>query len=131
MYCHSYVDNYYTNHFQNRMINVIHNMGGSIRKDMVSKVTHLIASSCTGEKYRYAATFNVPVMTEAWVFSCWEKRNEVGFSATSDEMVCGAIIFDLGIFRNYIVHKNICLLLHIILRKLPQLHIIYLLVIKI
>lgn len=36
-----------------RLINMIHHMGGSIRKEAASKVTHLIANCCTGEKYRY------------------------------------------------------------------------------
>lgn len=36
-----------------RLIIMIHQMGGSIRKDPGSKVTHLIANCCGGEKYRY------------------------------------------------------------------------------
>ncbi|PSN46974.1 hypothetical protein C0J52_11128 [Blattella germanica] len=71
----------------NRLITLIHNMGGSIRKDMVAKVTHLIANGCGGEKYQYAVTFRLPVMSEAWVYSLWEKRNEVPLSATSEEMM--------------------------------------------
>ncbi|XP_046989203.1 protein ECT2 isoform X1 [Schistocerca americana] len=72
----------------NRMITLIHNMGGSIRKDMVAKVTHLIANNCGGEKYRYAVTFRVPIMSDTWVYKCWEQRDNVGFSAVSDEMMC-------------------------------------------
>ncbi|XP_049800444.1 protein ECT2 isoform X5 [Schistocerca nitens] len=72
----------------NRMITLIHNMGGSIRKDMVAKVTHLIANNCGGEKYRYAVTFRVPIMSDTWVYKCWEQRDKVGFSAVSDEMMC-------------------------------------------
>lgn len=71
----------------NRMITLIHNMGGSIRKDMVAKVTHLIANNCGGEKYRYAVTFRVPIMSDTWVYKCWEQRDKVGFSAVSDEMM--------------------------------------------
>jgi len=73
---------------QNRLITFIHNMGGSIRRDMVSKVTHLIANTCGGERYQYAVTFRVPVMSETWVFAMWEKRNEKALSAVSEEMVC-------------------------------------------
>lgn len=72
----------------NRMITLIHNMGGSIRRDMVSKVTHLIANTCGGDKYQYAVTFRVPVMGEKWVHAMWEKRNEIGLSAASEEMMC-------------------------------------------
>lgn len=72
---------------QNRLIMLIHNMGGSIRRDMVSKVTHLIANSCGGDKYQYAVTFRVPVMSETWVHDMWEKRKETTVSAASEEMV--------------------------------------------
>jgi hypothetical protein len=72
---------------QNRLITLIHNMGGSIRRDMVSKVTHLIANSCGGDKYQYAVTFRVPVMSETWVYAMWEKRKETAVSAASEEMV--------------------------------------------
>ncbi|KAJ9588187.1 hypothetical protein L9F63_018451, partial [Diploptera punctata] len=70
----------------NRMITLIHNMGGSIRKDMVSKVTHLIANNCGGDKYQYAVGFRVPVMSETWVHTLWERRNDISLSATSEEM---------------------------------------------
>lgn len=72
----------------NRLITFIHNMGGSIRRDMVSKVTHLIANTCGGERYQYAVTFRVPVMSETWVYAMWEKRNEKALSAVSEEMMC-------------------------------------------
>lgn len=55
---------------------------------MVSKVTHLIANACGGDKYQYAVTFRVPVMGEKWVHAMWEKRNEITLSAASEEMVC-------------------------------------------
>lgn len=63
-------------------------MGGSIRRDMVAKVTHLIANTCGGDKYQYAVTFRVPVMSETWVYAMWEKRNEKALSAASEEVVC-------------------------------------------
>jgi hypothetical protein len=70
------------------MITLIHNMGGSVRRDVGLKVTHLIANACKGDKYEYAVTFRVPVMGEKWVPAVWEKRNEIGLSAASEEMVC-------------------------------------------
>ena len=63
-------------------------MGGSIRKDMVSKVTHLIANCCGGEKYQYAVAFRVPVMSETWINTLWERRNDISLNATNEEMVC-------------------------------------------
>jgi hypothetical protein len=74
--------------FQNQMITLIHNMGGSVRRDMVSKVTHLVANACGGEKYQYAVTFRVPVMGEKWIHAMWEERNEKALSAACEEMVC-------------------------------------------
>ena len=56
-------------------------MGGSIRKEIVSKVTHLIANSCGSEKYRYAITFRVPIMSVGWVHNAWAMRTQVGFNA--------------------------------------------------
>ena len=35
-----------------RSFNMIQQMGGSILKEMSSRVTHLIADICTGDKYR-------------------------------------------------------------------------------
>lgn len=64
-----------------RLIQLIHNMGGSIRKDMVSKVTHLVAHKCGGDKYQYALTFRVPVMAASWVHNAWAMRAQIGFSA--------------------------------------------------
>ncbi|KAJ8983138.1 hypothetical protein NQ317_014713 [Molorchus minor] len=60
-----------------KLVPLIHHMGGSIRKEMSAKVTHLIANVCGGDKYQYAATFRVPVMNIQWVYSCWEHRHEL------------------------------------------------------
>lgn len=62
-------------------------MGGSIRKDMSAKVTHLIANVSGGDKYQYAATFKVPVVHQSWVISSWEQRNNLEFYATMDVFV--------------------------------------------
>lgn len=70
-----------------RLIPLIHHMGGSIRKEMVAKVTHLIANSCGGEKYQYANTFKVPIMAQSWVTTCWERRDDVSCCATDDELI--------------------------------------------
>ncbi|KAK9879703.1 hypothetical protein WA026_006763 [Henosepilachna vigintioctopunctata] len=67
-----------------KLVPLIHHMGGSIRKDMSAKVTHLIANSCGGNKYQYAATFKVPVMGQSWVLAAWEERYNLSFSATAD-----------------------------------------------
>ncbi|XP_022908633.2 protein ECT2 isoform X1 [Onthophagus taurus] len=67
-----------------KLVPLVHHMGGSIRKEMSAKVTHLIANVAGGDKYQYAATFRVPIMHLNWVFSSWENRNDVNFTSTID-----------------------------------------------
>ncbi|XP_053601544.1 protein ECT2 isoform X6 [Plodia interpunctella] len=69
------------------LITLIHYMGGSIRKDMSSKVTHLIAAAATGEKYRYASGFGLPVLARSWVDACWERRDDPACLATDDAII--------------------------------------------
>ncbi|CAH0406032.1 unnamed protein product [Chilo suppressalis] len=71
------------------LITLIHYMGGSIRKDMSSKVTHLIAAAATGEKYRYATMFALPVLDRSWVHACWERRDDPACLATNDDVIKG------------------------------------------
>lgn len=42
---------------QSRMAELVHHMGGSIRKDFSSRVTHLVANCTGGEKYRVSGLF--------------------------------------------------------------------------
>ncbi|XP_045760563.1 protein ECT2 isoform X6 [Maniola jurtina] len=69
------------------LITLIHYMGGSIRKDMSSKVTHLIAAAATGDKYRYASGFGVPVLARSWVDACWDRRDDPECFATNDPII--------------------------------------------
>ncbi|XP_026726143.1 protein ECT2 isoform X1 [Trichoplusia ni] len=69
------------------LITLIHYMGGSIRKDMSSKVTHLIAAAATGDKYRYASGFGLPVLARSWVDACWERRDDPACLATNDDVI--------------------------------------------
>lgn len=62
-------------------------MGGSIRKEMEYKITHLVANYPSGDKYQYASTFNIPVMSESWITSAWENRHVVGYSCKSSNIV--------------------------------------------
>lgn len=68
-----------------RLVNLIHSMGGSIRKDMNSKVTHLICNTSGGEKYQYAMTFRLAVVRSAWVYQAWENRDVPNFIAINEE----------------------------------------------
>ncbi|XP_053956531.1 protein ECT2 isoform X1 [Anastrepha ludens] len=68
-----------------RLVNLIHSMGGCIRKDMNSKITHLICNQSGGDKYQYAKTFRLTVVRPAWVYGAWERRDELQFRATTDD----------------------------------------------
>ncbi|CAH1117797.1 unnamed protein product [Phaedon cochleariae] len=70
-----------------KLVPLIHHMGGSIRKEMSAKITHLIANVGGGDKYQYAATFRLPVMNLQWVHASWEHRHQLDFNATSDTFV--------------------------------------------
>lgn len=67
------------------LVDLIHAMGGSIRKDLNTRVTHLICNQSTGEKYQYAMTFRLIVIRSNWVHKAWERRSEVDFFAVNPE----------------------------------------------
>lgn len=62
-------------------------MGGAIRKDMTSKVTHLICNKAGGEKYQYAMTFRLSVVRPDWVYNAWENRDVPNFSSISNDFI--------------------------------------------
>ncbi|OWK05901.1 ECT2, partial [Cervus elaphus hippelaphus] len=60
-------------------------MGGVIRKDFNSKVTHLVANCTQGEKFRVAVSLGTPIMKPEWIYKAWERRNEQDFCASVDD----------------------------------------------
>lgn len=64
-----------------RLFDMIHAMGGSIRKDMHESCTHLISPTSSGKKYHYAKIFGVTVVRATWIETAWEHRDELDFSA--------------------------------------------------
>ncbi|XP_063224169.1 protein ECT2 [Bacillus rossius redtenbacheri] len=74
-----------------RLATYVHSMGGGIRRAMVTKVTHLVSNCCMGEKYQYAVTFRVPIMSEAWVMACWERRHDLAAHAASEELMANKL----------------------------------------
>ncbi|CAL7948622.1 unnamed protein product [Xylocopa violacea] len=70
-----------------KLINMIHNMGGSIRKEMGAKVTHLIANCCGGDKYRYAVTFRVPIMSMDWVTALWNAKDDISSYGNNEQLI--------------------------------------------
>uniref|UniRef100_A0A671MRW7 Epithelial cell transforming 2 n=1 Tax=Sinocyclocheilus anshuiensis TaxID=1608454 RepID=A0A671MRW7_9TELE len=68
------------------LVNLVHHMGGTIRKDFDStKVTHLIARSTHGEKYRLAVCMGTPILTPEWIHKAWEHRDDINFHAGNEE----------------------------------------------
>uniref|UniRef100_A0A182QYH4 Protein ECT2 n=1 Tax=Anopheles farauti TaxID=69004 RepID=A0A182QYH4_9DIPT len=67
-----------------QLVHLIHSMGGSIRKGMDTKVTHLICNSSGGEKYRYAMTFRLAIIRPSWVLEAWKHRHDPNFSAVAE-----------------------------------------------
>uniref|UniRef100_A0A8C8GMF7 Protein ECT2 n=1 Tax=Oncorhynchus tshawytscha TaxID=74940 RepID=A0A8C8GMF7_ONCTS len=65
------------------LVNLVHHMGGSIRKDFSTKVTHLIAYSTHGEKYKLAVCMGTPILTPKWIHKAWEHRDD--FHAGDEE----------------------------------------------
>ncbi|KAF7651928.1 hypothetical protein LDENG_00103440 [Lucifuga dentata] len=63
------------------LVNLVHHMGGTIRRDFSTKVTHLIAYSTHGEKYRLAVCMGTPILTPSWIHQAWERRADVSFHA--------------------------------------------------
>ncbi|MEQ2256253.1 hypothetical protein ILYODFUR_022418, partial [Ilyodon furcidens] len=67
------------------LVNLVHHMGGAIRKDFNSKVTHLVACSTHGEKYRLAVCMGAPILSPSWILNAWERRDNVHFHANDEE----------------------------------------------
>uniref|UniRef100_H3AXS6 Epithelial cell transforming 2 n=1 Tax=Latimeria chalumnae TaxID=7897 RepID=H3AXS6_LATCH len=53
-------------------------------KEISSKVTHLVANTTYGEKFRVAVSMGTPIMKADWIFKAWEKRNELDFCAAAE-----------------------------------------------
>ncbi|XP_035997522.1 protein ECT2 isoform X6 [Fundulus heteroclitus] len=67
------------------LVNLVHHMGGIIRKDFSTKVTHVVAKSTHGEKYRVAVCMGTPILSPAWIQKAWERRDDVHFHANDEE----------------------------------------------
>ncbi|XP_077059143.1 protein ECT2 isoform X2 [Siphateles boraxobius] len=68
------------------LVNLVHHMGGTIRKEFDSaKVSHLIAHSTHGEKYRLAVCMGTPILTPEWIRKAWEHRDDINFHAGNEE----------------------------------------------
>uniref|UniRef100_A0A8C6YBY8 Epithelial cell transforming 2 n=1 Tax=Naja naja TaxID=35670 RepID=A0A8C6YBY8_NAJNA len=68
-----------------KLVTLVHHMGGIIRRDFSSKVTHLVANSTQGDKFRVAVSLGTPIMKAEWIYRSWERRNDIDFCAADEE----------------------------------------------
>ncbi|XP_052783729.1 protein ECT2-like isoform X2 [Mya arenaria] len=62
-------------------VDLVHYMGGNVRRDFKSTITHLVANSTDGEKYEYAVGLDKPIMSPDWLNRVWTERDKVDFRA--------------------------------------------------
>ncbi|KAG7272234.1 hypothetical protein CRUP_009936 [Coryphaenoides rupestris] len=67
------------------LVNLVHHMGGTIRKDFSAKVTHLITHSTHGEKYKLAVCMGTPILAPSWIHKAWDRRDHVCFHADDEQ----------------------------------------------
>lgn len=56
--------------FEVRLVTLVHHMGGVIRKDFNSKVTHLVANCTQGEKFRVCKLEYFCVFQNSIIWEC-------------------------------------------------------------
>ncbi|KHJ39950.1 BRCA1 protein [Trichuris suis] len=70
-----------------RYVDLVHYMGGSVRRNFTLSVTHIVANTTQSSKYRLAVGMGKRAMHESWVLKTWEKRNIPMTSALSPELL--------------------------------------------
>lgn len=68
-----------------KLVTLVHHMGGVIRKECNSKVTHLVANCTQGEKFRVAVSLGTPIVKPEWIYKAWERRDDQCFCADADD----------------------------------------------
>ncbi|KAL3848234.1 hypothetical protein ACJMK2_019105 [Sinanodonta woodiana] len=68
------------------LVDLVHHMSGSVRKDIKCNVTHLVANCTGGYKYNFAVGVGIPIMGIAWVENVWGERNNTDVRADSEQM---------------------------------------------
>ncbi|XP_066924148.1 protein ECT2-like [Clytia hemisphaerica] len=71
----------------NQLADLVHFMGGSVRRDFSGKITHLVANLAQGQKYKNAVNLGKHIMTDGWVLEAWEKRHTSSFKASESSFV--------------------------------------------
>ncbi|XP_071084886.1 protein ECT2-like isoform X1 [Haliotis cracherodii] len=69
------------------LVDLVHHMAGSVRKDINTKVTHLVANCGGSQKYRFAVSVGIPIMSEDWVHRAWAERENTDLKADCKKMM--------------------------------------------
>lgn len=67
---------------------IVHYLGGSVRKDYGDQVTHVVSFANLGEKYLTA--FNMErseILTEDWLVQCWNERDNREFDGLNSDLI--------------------------------------------
>ncbi|CAF1595401.1 unnamed protein product [Adineta ricciae] len=67
---------------------IVHYLGGSVRKDYSDQVTHVVSFANLGEKYLTA--FNMErseILTEEWLLECWKEKDSRNFDALNADFI--------------------------------------------
>ncbi|UJR36548.1 hypothetical protein I4U23_029268 [Adineta vaga] len=67
---------------------IVHYLGGSVRKDYSDQVTHVVSFANLGEKYLTA--FNMErseILTEDWLLECWKEKDNRNFDALNTDFI--------------------------------------------
>ncbi|XP_003380598.1 putative RhoGEF domain protein [Trichinella spiralis] len=67
------------------VVDLVHHMGGSVRKNFTMSVTHVVTNTTQSSKYRLAVGMGKAVMHVDWIFKMWERRSNAHVSALSPD----------------------------------------------
>ncbi|BFZ06676.1 hypothetical protein BsWGS_09714 [Bradybaena similaris] len=68
------------------LVDRVHYMGGSVRRDESIRLTHMVANVTHGTKYRYAVNMGKPIMCEDWISRMWADRDNPDCHASELKM---------------------------------------------
>ncbi|CAJ0575257.1 unnamed protein product, partial [Mesorhabditis spiculigera] len=65
------------------LINKIHWMSGSVRKELRQQTTHFVTDSMFGENYRNAVALGYPILRYTWVLEAWTHCEDLDYDANT------------------------------------------------
>ncbi|GMT37946.1 hypothetical protein PFISCL1PPCAC_29243, partial [Pristionchus fissidentatus] len=67
--------------------NMAHFLGASIRKEVIEKATHVIATSVNCKQYRAAYGMGCPILRPEYVLHIWDRRDELDYDVNNATMM--------------------------------------------